>query len=190
MSAKKVVSLHTFTIFPLAMLKVIRFVKFFTMAMFIVALAILYFEVTNDSRMVILYTDIEKRPLLRIEPSYFFYFCAGFFILLNMLLSTTSNLLGRYPVSKLPLPNRDFWLKDQETRQNLREVLQSWMQFLGVVLNFFLAVLMTKIWLVNRMQGGQPHEYLYFVLGLIGILIVWFSFIVYRLRIRREEFVK
>lgn len=171
------------------MLKVIRFVKIVTMFLFIVALCIPYFEVSNDSRMMILYTDIEKRPLLRVEPSWFFYFSAAFFILLNILISSVSRLLKKYPLSKIPLPNRDFWLKDADSRQNLREVLQSWIQFLAVILNSFLVVLMVKIWLVNRMQGGQPHEYLYFVMALGGIFLFWVGFILYRLRLKKAEFI-
>lgn len=172
------------------MLKVIRFVKVVTMLLFLVALAIPYFEVTNDSRMMIMYVDAEKRPLLRIEPTLFFYISAGFFVLLNLLISLVSRTLNQYPMSKIPVPNRDFWLKDTEARQNLREVLQSWIQFLAIILNAFLIVLMVKVWLVNRTQGGQPHEYLYFVFGLMGILILWFLFIVYRLRIKRVEFIR
>jgi hypothetical protein len=172
------------------MLKVIRFVKVVTMLLFLVALAIPYFEVTNDSRMMIMYVDAEKRPLLRIDPTLFFYTSAGFFVLLNLLISLVSRTLNQYPMSKIAVPNRDFWLKDAEARQNLREVLQSWVQFLAIILNAFLIVLMVKVWLVNRMQGGQPHEYLYFVFGLMGILILWFLFIVYRLRIKRVEFVR
>lgn len=171
------------------MLKVIRFVKIVTMILFVVALAIPYFEVANDSRMIVLYKDLEKRPILRIEPSWFFYISAGFFILLNMLISSVSNLIKKYPLSRLPLPHSAYWLQDADSRQNLREVLQSWIQFLAIILNAFLIVLMVKVWLVNRMQGGQPSEYMYFVWSLFGVLLAWGGFIFYRLRLKRVEFV-
>ncbi len=171
------------------MLRVIRFFKAVSMCLFIASLGVVYYEITNDSKMVMLYSDTQGRALFRIEPALFFYASAGFFILLNLLISAAVQLVGKYPLSKLALPQRDFWLKDADSRDNLREVLQSWVHFLAIILNCFLVFLMIKIWLINRSQGGKPIEYLAYILALFALLTIWVGFIFYRLRLRKVEFI-
>jgi len=160
------------------------------MLLFILALITTYYEINNDSKMVMLYTGAKGAASLRVSPSMFFYIVGGFFVLLNLLVSGSVQALSHYPLSKMPVPQRDYWLQDADSRQNLREVLQSWMHFLAIILNIFLVLLLVKVWLINRTQGGKPEEYLYYVVGLIGVLAIWVGFIFYRLRLRKVDFIQ
>jgi hypothetical protein len=171
------------------MVRVLRFFKIFTFITFVIAIAICYYEVTNDNRNIVLYTNALGRALYAVSPSEFFYAFGGFLLLFNILLGFVANLLRSYPLSQLPVPNKDFWLRDKSTRKNLVDVFETWVHSLAIILNIFAAILAAKIWLINRKQGGELQEYGYFVLGLLLLLCLWAGFIFYRLRLRREEFI-
>jgi hypothetical protein len=169
--------------------KVLRFVQLITMLIFVFALGVAYFEIADDrsGKMVTLYTDAPG--ISQIAPNTFFYTATGIFVGFNLLILLVAKIFQSFPLQKLPIPHKEFWLKDRDTRRKLYEVFDSWFIGLALILNVFMVVLIIKIWLVNRNQGGRTYEYGFFVAGLLVALLVWIGFIFYRLRVKREDFI-
>jgi hypothetical protein len=171
--------------------RLLKFLQIVTAFIFAIALGFSYYEMSDDKtgKLVTLYTNAEGNPLAQLEPGTYFYSIAGFFVIFNILIALLIKTLESFPLSRLKLPNAEFWFRNSQSERKLHEVFESWLMGLILIMNAFLTVMAVKIWLVNRNQGGQLYEYGFFVMILLLALLLWFGFIFYRLRIKREDFI-
>jgi RsiW-degrading membrane proteinase PrsW (M82 family) len=169
--------------------KVARFIKNVLIGGFIVILSLAYYELSDRFAPVTLFRDPYGHSVFETDHNTFFYVAFIFFMVLNILISLIANLTKSMPLSRLRVPNRDFWLKDADSQEHLRVVLVAWVYGFAIILNAFMIILTAKIWFVNRSIGGQLYEYGLLALTLVLLLLVWIGFIFYRLRIRRAEYI-
>jgi hypothetical protein len=170
------------------MLKVTRFFKNATILVFVVALGLAYYELTDLTSPVVLYRNTIGKSLATINSDVFFYGFSIFLIVMNILISIIVKLMNQMPLQKIKVPNADFWFSDAFHISKLRDVWSVWFYTLAILINLFLIFCVVKLWLINRGQGGQLWEWGVTLLVFFMVLITWGGFIVYRLRLRRVEF--
>jgi hypothetical protein len=169
--------------------KIIRFLKNFLILAFVIILFLAYYELSERFAPVTLYRDKFGHSIASTDPNTYFYTFFGFFILINLLISSIARITQQFPLEKIRIPNQDFWQQDKAHIQRLHDVFEAWIFGFALILNVFMTILAAKIWFVNRGIGGQMWEYGMMALSLVLILLIWIGFIFYRLRIRREEYI-
>lgn len=149
-----------------------------------------YFDIKDIGSQVVLYRDSEGNRLQEIQTDRFFYAPIIFLIVFNVIISRIARMVDDFPLKKLNLPQKDFWFEHVDRVQKLEVVLKTWIYGFGLIFNALFVVLIAQIWLTNRGLGGQLSQYGWIMLVFLVILGGWISFIFYRLRIRREEFIQ
>lgn len=172
------------------MVKVVRFVKNVTIILFMLILGLAYYELSDRSAPVTVYIDSGSKQVYQIHPELLFYSAALFMVLANVLISWVAKLTPHLPFKKMNLPNKDFWFRNKETENKLKDVFVVWVYGFALIINTLVILIVGKIWFVNRSIGGQLYEYGLLALGFLLALLLWIGFIFYRLRIRREEFIR
>ncbi|NJL12010.1 MAG: hypothetical protein HC913_02710 [Microscillaceae bacterium] len=171
------------------MRRVVRFFKNVTILVFLLALSLSYYELSDMTTPVLIYKSTGNIGAFSIDNHTYFYVPSIFLVLVNVLLALLVRVLRGVPLARLPIPQKAFWLSTPALRQQLREVLMTWIYSLAIIINVFLTVMLVKVWMVNRNQGGEAFEYLWFLLIFLVFFTAWLGFIIYRLRLTREEFI-
>jgi hypothetical protein len=168
--------------------KMIRFLKNLLLGAFIIILCLAYYELADSTTAIKLYVDSNKKPLATTSADVFFYVPAIFMIVLNMLISTIVRVFKQIPIKNIKVINAEYWHADEERQEILQKILVSWIYGFALIINFFVVMLVTKTWFVNRGIGGQSWEYGVMGISFLLILGTWLFGIFYRLRLNREEF--
>lgn len=171
------------------MVLLVRFVKNITILAFIVLLGMAYYELSDRSASVVVYKDAANNPVMSTTANTYFYASSIFFIVINILISILVKVVRSLPLENFNLPNRDFWAENETRTEKLHGIFSTWIYGLALIVNVLIITCVVKIWFINRGIGGQLYEYGLLALSFVIALGIWFGFIFYRLRIRREEFI-
>lgn len=167
--------------------KVLRFIRNISMLVFLVILGYAYYDMGDRKELITLFFDVEQYPVEMIHKNYFFYVPASFVIVLNILLAILTKTLRGIPLRLLPIARKDYWLKEEETRLQARDILESWMASFAIMFNGLTAWTVMHIWRINRTLEGTASGYILFlVIGLL-ILIAWSAYLPIRFRLTQKE---
>ena len=170
------------------MVKVVKMVKIASLVLFLIALMLTYYEISEQAATVVIHRDTEGNVIMDIHKEYYFLYAGGFVVILNLFVSLAVMLLYRIPLSVLKIPHRDFWFANEISRQNLYETIESWLHTLAILMHIFVMTFIVKIWSVNRNMGEIGNYGIFMYAGLL-LLIGWIVFIFIRLRIRKFDMV-
>lgn len=170
--------------------KITRFVKNVTILIFVLALGLAYYEFSDRNATVVVVIDSQSNPIFGITSETFFYTFTIFFALINVLISTIVQLTKKFPLNRINwIPNQDFWFSSTERYIKLQQALVSWIYGFALIINALVIFLIVKIWMANRNTGGYLWEYQVAILLFLVGIIAWIGFLIYRLRLRREEYI-
>lgn len=172
------------------MIQITRILKNLLIAICLLLLGFGYYELSDRTGLVTLYKDSKGNPLGLIDTDMFFYIPGIFVVVINVLISMMAKLMAMMPFEKLNIPNKDYWMEDEDHRERLNEIMISWVYVLAIIINIFCAILIIKVWFTNRNVGGQPYEYGLLSLTFLLVMLGWGVFPFYRLRIRKEEIIE
>lgn len=116
-----------------------------------------------------------------------FYFGAGLFILVTIIISIGRKIIGSFPFSLFPFPQKSFWLQNQDTREGLVNAHQVWLMSFATMFNLFLGILFLILFLVNIAEYGSFSKYVPVVYGWIILLAFWWVILVVRLNVKKIE---
>lgn len=116
-----------------------------------------------------------------------FYFGAGLFLIITILVVLFRKIIERFPFSLFPFPNKSFWMQNQDTREGLVNAHQVWMLSFATMFNLFLGSLFLALFLVNVVQYGTFATYIPCVYVGISVLSFWWIILVIRLYISKIE---
>lgn len=167
--------------------KVLRFVRNVSILIFLVVLGYAYYDMGDRKELITLFFDAEQYPVEMIHKNYFFYVPASFVIVLNILLAILTKTLRGIPLRLLPIAKKEYWRKEEETRLQARDIIESWLASFAIMFNGLTAWTVMHIWRMNRTLEGTASGYILFlVIGLLT-LIAWSAYLPIRFRMIPTE---
>ncbi len=112
----------------------------------------------------------------------FFYVSAFFIILLNLLLSLIGRLVLGLPNQFLPVPNRQYWLVNAESREQLMYVLRNWINSLATVLNIYILAMLFITLRLHTNQRVFLSDFTWILFAGVAIFVGWILYLPIRLR--------
>lgn len=173
------------------MVKVFGIVRILTMIFFFLALMGMYYDLNLYSQDLVLYYDINQKPVSSTTSNLVFWIGAGFVLLFNGLTTALKNTFHALPKKALRAftPNADFWLKDEESRGHYYTVMDTWLITFAGVLNVFMVFVVLKMWGINRALKGELSEYKILMVAVMAIIAFFVAFILFRLRYKKYDII-
>ncbi|MCC5943505.1 MAG: hypothetical protein JJT94_01115 [Bernardetiaceae bacterium] len=102
----------------------------------------------------------------------FFYWGLAFIVLSNMMILLLGRIIPLMPRDFLPVPKRQFWGRDMNTRKFLRDEVNGWFKGIGLLINIFISVTIIDILFLNREipSNFDPSVVLW---ALIPLFLAW-----------------
>ncbi len=169
--------------------KVVRFFKNVSILLFVVLLVLSYMELSDRSTTLVLYRDADGGHQFRVSVDTYFYASSAIVIFSNFILSMVVMQLQRLPMHRMEMPEVDFWRASPERKERLKDIFRVWIYGFAIMINVVVITCVGKIWFVNRGIGGKLSEYGWILFGFVLAFLLWFGFIFYRVRVRKEEYI-
>jgi hypothetical protein len=110
-------------------------------------------------------------------------------VLVNVLISLIVRTFKKLALEKINfIPHKNYWLADEDKKEVLEKILLAWIYGYALIINFFIDLLVAKIWFVNRSIGGELWEYSVMFACFLLVFFVWAFGIKYRLGLQRDEY--
>jgi uncharacterized membrane protein len=120
-----------------------------------------------------------------ISKADFFYATGVVAVVLYVGVSLLSRMLGAMEPRFLAVNPNSSWLQDRDSRRNLVELYQEWIESLSTLVNAFLIVCLMVLLRSHRSEEASFTDYAWLPLAGGGALLLWALFLPVRLRIRR-----
>ncbi len=161
------------------MILVFRAVKLFSILAFIGVLAFTYYDMAERSGtgQITLFFNTNLSIAESVDNTTYFLVPAIFLIVLNLLVSISKALYRRIPLKFLSIPNRSYWLENDERRHQLNTIFEVWFDTFATAVHIFIITLMLQIWQINRDLTGGSDKYILYLFAGIAILTIWSLFI-------------
>ena len=167
------------------MLSVNRVIKFLWILSLIIFLSGLLYGYYILPDAVCIHFDSKGDPMEYIARKNAFYFfsgiCAGF----NILLLILERLVLLIPDRLKPIPNKSFWLSNDETRQALNFTLSNWFFTFAIILNTCLLGCFYAFTKVNSNFQSSIFQYYWIFQTVTVIIILWIIYLPVRLFISK-----
>lgn len=162
----------------------LRFLKFLSLLFFIGFLFIAYYYLPPN---VAVHYNSSGIADYYVDKQILFYGCGVFIVIFNMALSLLSRIIYSVPAKLFSMPNRNYWLADQENQQGFQEILRDWFSSLVVLINSFLILCLYAIYSINTSSDKTIADYTWLLnIGLV-ILIAWIIFLPVRLLVKKND---
>lgn len=119
-----------------------------------------------------------------VDKSVLFYVAGIFIVLFNVLLSLATRFIFSIPAHFFPMPNRNSWLADKESRFYFMSLLRNWLNsfiFIGNILLFACLFILLKL---NSATIANPADYSWIMFAGMAVLLLWLFFLPVRLLMR------
>lgn len=157
---------------------VLRFFRIISLLAFVVVLFSCYAQLPLE--VAVHYDEVGVADQF-VNKSYIFYGLAIFVVLLNTSVSVLAGFVSSLPLTRLQLPNRQFWLEHRDT---VRAILSGWLSSLASVINFFLILSLIVVLLVNSSDEARISQYAW-LLGIGGLILAgWLAYLPIRFTIK------
>ena len=164
----------------------IKILKFISIAIFLVLLFIGYFYLPTN--VAIHYNDT-GRPDGYIDKPTFFYATGIFVVIFNTAVSLLARLIFSIPAKLFPMPNRNYWLTDQDTSDEFREIIRNWLNSLVIIVNLFVILCIYALLKLNTTEVAVEN-YQWILTGGILFLLGWILFLPFRLLIKKNSLIE
>ncbi|QHT68269.1 hypothetical protein GXP67_17290 [Rhodocytophaga rosea] len=162
----------------------LRFMKFLSLAAFLITLFLAYYYL--PSKVAIHYTEFD-RPDAFIDKPTLFYATGIFVVIFYMAVSLLARLIFSVPAKLFPMPNRTYWLRDQDNQEEFREILRDWLNSLVVIVVLWVILCIYALLRLNTSEDADVSQYTWILtVGAIG-LVVWILFLPLRLLVKKNS---
>ena len=103
----------------------------------------------------------------------FFYLFLAAIVVCNGILLILGTLIPNLPKKFLPIPKRNFWAKNQATRQMLLKNFKLWTKGIGIFINLFIMIYLVSIQVENGATPKFPFNASILSTLVLGLLAGW-----------------
>lgn len=162
----------------------LRFMKLLSLAAFMVVLFLAYYYL--PSNVAIHYSEF-GRPDAFIDKQTLFYATGIFVVVFYMAVSLLARVIFSVPAKLFPMPNRTYWLKDQDNQEEFHEILRDWLNSLVVIVVLWVILCIYALLRLNTSEEADSLNYTWVLnVGAI-VLIGWILFLPLRLLIKKNS---
>ncbi|HAR20747.1 MAG TPA: hypothetical protein DCR46_08790 [Cytophagales bacterium] len=129
--------------------------------------------------------DAAGNPIDYVERKKAFYGFSGVFALFNVLLLTLEKFTLLLPNRLKPVPNKSYWLGNEETKQGLQYVLSDWFYGFSAFLNCWILVFFFLFGKINIDMHSSLLQYAWVMPTFITMLLLWILYLPIRLSISK-----
>jgi uncharacterized membrane protein len=162
----------------------IRFLKLFSLVAFVAMLLLAYYYLPNP---VAVHFNPAGQADEYIDKSVLFYVGGVFVVLFNVLLSLAARFIFVVPAQLFPMPKRNYWLADKESRFEFLGLLRNWLNSFVFIGNTLLFVCLFILMKLNRAAGAHPADYSWIFFAGMAALGIWLFFLPVRLLFKKSE---
>lgn len=162
----------------------LRFMKVISLAGFIILLFLAYYYL--PANIAIHYNDV-GRPDGFIDKPTFFYVYGIFVIVFYVAVSLLARLIFSVPAKLFPMPNRTYWLRDEENREEFQEILRDWLNSLIVIVIAWVSLCLYALFQLNTRESPDVMDYTWIFIAGAVVLALWILFLPIRLLILKNS---
>jgi uncharacterized membrane protein len=162
----------------------LRFMKVLSLAAFLVVLFLAYYYL--PANVAIHYTEF-GRPDAFVDKPTLFYMTGIFVVVFYVAVSLLARLIFSVPVKLFPMPNRTYWLRDRENREEFHEILRDWLNSLVVIVILLVILCISSLMRLNTAEEPDGLQYTWILYAGTIVLAVWFLFLPLRLLVKKNS---
>lgn len=161
---------------------VIKFIWLLSILLFLGALFYGYYLLPD---VVCIRFSAQGSPTEYWERKHVFYAFVGAFALLNVLILVIDKLFSLIPNPLKPIPNKQFWLHSETSKETLHFVFSNWFYSLLFIVNIAILGVFGVIWKVNYDIQSSILQYAWLPKVIICVLALWVVYLPVRLFISK-----
>lgn len=164
----------------------IKFLKIITIILFLVLLFIGYFYLPPN--VAIHYTEAGQ-PDGYIDKPTFFYASGIFVVIFFTAVSLLARIIFSIPAKLFPMPNRNYWLTDQDTSNEFSEIVRDWLNSLTIIVNILASLCIYALLKINTAETAVA-DFRWILTAGILFLLGWILFLPLRLLIKKNSLIE
>jgi hypothetical protein len=104
-----------------------------------------------------------------------------------MAVSLLARLIFSVPVKLFPMPNRTYWLRDEENREEFHEILRDWLNSLVVIVVLWIILCISTLLRLNTSEEPDILQYTWILHVGTVVLVGWIIFLPLRLLFKKNS---
>lgn len=162
----------------------LRFLKLLSLAAFLVVLFLVYYYLPAN---VAIHFNEFGRPDDFVDKPTLFYITGIFVVVFYMAVSLLARLIFSVPAKLFPMPNRTYWLRDQDNQEEFHEILRDWLNSLIVIVVLWIMLCLYALLRLNTDEEPDGLQYTWVLYMGAIVLAVWILFLPLRLLVKKNS---
>jgi hypothetical protein len=116
-----------------------------------------------------------------------FYITGIFVVVFYVAVSLLARLIFSVPVKLFPMPNRTYWLRDQQNQEEFHEILRDWLNSLVVIVILLVILCISALMRLNTAEEPDGLHYIWIFYAGTIVMAIWILFLPLRLLVKRNS---